>query len=1282
MRVQDSYKRKTLLVALILFLLSSSTSVILPHSASAAVQVEYYVAPNGSDTNPGTQDLPFATIQHARDEVRTINSNMTGDIYVYFAPGTYHTPNTVNFTAADSGTNGFNIIYKNLGDVGSAKFVGGVNVNSSWTQVQASTSSANPDSDMQQTMVGKVYKTNLLTQMNTTFPNGHPATSGPLPNNANGVFSINTLYVNDIRATQARTLNSNKYPGFQSTFFENPLFSAGGSYTSMTYKFSDAANIFESKLANAQNRGDLNAQIVTNDIGGGHSWESNTLPITNINTILKTLTFNPNNVGEFAPLYWISSNSRYYLQGNLAFLDTPGEFYFNRKTYDLYYYPKDNETNLAQQDIVIPTTQQIINITGERTGTWDSTVITPVQNIVFDGLKFEDTSYPDYFCNGWPWLEYGNGVKHYPFPDYAKNSSNPTYSGQSERPQFMVGVLTLKYAQNITITNSHIKNAGMMGIELGYGTSYNTVSNSLIEYTGHAGVDIQGGFPGVDGTSQAISFTNHNLVDNLVIHDVGQLNLQSHAVGISNATNNTVSHIEMYNSPRRAILLLSSNVQGWDNGWLGDGYTNQAFPYNLIRDQYAHHNTFSNIYIHNVQQDGGDDGGIFTAFLYYPRDNYSQPNYFNQIVLDKVAANPNMTDISPNNINFDMGWLGIHTSNIKTVNANQYNIENSNLQNGQVIVDNASFNFFSPQDGLENFDDSEMDYANIGVQTSLFPAAYAGAITDRTITPLADIYFSDNFENGLDWTKWLYSGVRPTISKEYMSEGPFNGTGALNLSDQGTTKSTLYRNFSNNLNKVVTVDFFDRVSSKLAAYNSERQLYATTNTYARVDNGTAAGIVAMGVDTGVSGSNYMVKVGGTNTATNLRRTTGWHTLKFDYTDSTEVKLYIDNNLVKTINGSGQSFNYVALGSPNGNTDSFFDQLYIFGGTSAPAPESLPAPAILSVPGKIEAEDFSNMWGVGGELSSEGTLDVGWINKDDWMEYKVNVASTGTYQVNYRVSVNSGATGGVNFLVDGVSQKITALPSTGGWQNWTTVSDTVNLSAGVQTIRLKATGKDWNFNWFELVPIVVTNPNPFGYWKLDETSGTTASDSSGNNKTGTLNGGASWGAGKIGNGLSFNGTNSYVDFPDSTNPVAFTVSLWVKPSATTAQNIWTKTNASGATSTWSNQLRINSSGKFEAYTYDGAGKTVTGTTAVQPDVWYHIALVATNNGQMKLYVNGQSEGTPVSIGTMWTGGTRFWLGSNAGNVSGGAWGWYNGMADDVKLYNSALNDTDIVDLYSM
>jgi hypothetical protein len=81
-------------------------------AASAEVQQTFHVSLGGSDDNPGTKAEPFASIEKARDAVRQINGNMTGDIVVVLKGGTYNLSETVRFDAQDSGTGGHNVIYK------------------------------------------------------------------------------------------------------------------------------------------------------------------------------------------------------------------------------------------------------------------------------------------------------------------------------------------------------------------------------------------------------------------------------------------------------------------------------------------------------------------------------------------------------------------------------------------------------------------------------------------------------------------------------------------------------------------------------------------------------------------------------------------------------------------------------------------------------------------------------------------------------------------------------------------------------------------------------------------------------------------------------------------------------------------------------------------------------------------------------------------------------------------------------------------------------------------
>ncbi|MFJ1472120.1 carbohydrate-binding protein [Massilia orientalis] len=62
-----------------------------------------------------------------------------------------------------------------------------------------------------------------------------------------------------------------------------------------------------------------------------------------------------------------------------------------------------------------------------------------------------------------------------------------------------------------------------------------------------------------------------------------------------------------------------------------------------------------------------------------------------------------------------------------------------------------------------------------------------------------------------------------------------------------------------------------------------------------------------------------------------------------------------------------------------------------------------------------------------------------------MSYSVNPSSSGWYTVSYRIAT-TGATGQVVLSQNGQDMGPTiALPNTGGWQNWTTVSATETLT---------------------------------------------------------------------------------------------------------------------------------------------------------------------------------------------------------------------------------------------
>ena len=161
-------------------------------------------------------------------------------------------------------------------------------------------------------------------------------------------------------------------------------------------------------------------------------------------------------------------------------------------------------------------------------------------------------------------------------------------------------------------------------------------------------------------------------------------------------------------------------------------------------------------------------------------------------------------------------------------------------------------------------------------------------------------------------------------------------------------------------------------------------------------------------------------------------------------------------------------------------------------------------------------------------------------------------------------------------------------------------------------------------------------------------------------------------------IDFSGTSQFVNVPDTVHPSAYTISAWVRPDTIRGQSIIVRSDAGGPASAWSHQLRMTATGRFEHYFFDGAAKAVTGTTVAGANTWYHVAAVATNSGTARLYVNGVEEGTPAGVGTLWTGGTRWMIGSNSGNGLSGlaALNYFDGKIDEVAFWHGPMDASQV------
>ncbi len=192
---------------------------------------------------------------------------------------------------------------------------------------------------------------------------------------------------------------------------------------------------------------------------------------------------------------------------------------------------------------------------------------------------------------------------------------------------------------------------------------------------------------------------------------------------------------------------------------------------------------------------------------------------------------------------------------------------------------------------------------------------------------------------------------------------------------------------------------------------------------------------------------------------------------------------------------------------------------------------------------------------------------------------------------------------------------------------------------------------------------------FGF---NDGTGTTLTDSSGNHNNGTISS-ATWSPGLFGQALSFNGTNSWVTIPSSASlnlTTGMTLEAWVKPAALTDWGAVIMKERTGGLS-------------YAMYADNGAGQPpsgyvhigtsdnfITGGSALPLNTWSHLA--ATYDGSnLDIYVNGYLAGTLGMTGALTTSTGALRIGGNS------IWGeFFNGLIDEIRVYNRALNQAEI------
>lgn len=230
--------------------------------------------------------------------------------------------------------------------------------------------------------------------------------------------------------------------------------------------------------------------------------------------------------------------------------------------------------------------------------------------------------------------------------------------------------------------------------------------------------------------------------------------------------------------------------------------------------------------------------------------------------------------------------------------------------------------------------------------------------------------------------------------------------------------------------------------------------------------------------------------------------------------------------------------------------------------------------------------------------------------------------------------------------------------------------------------------------------VAANAALVHHWPLDESGGLAAPDVASGADATLLrfenNDDTHWVPGQVNGGLSLAAGPSLsnhmtADIPamDASESGGFTIMMWVQPGSIVAnvgeyQLFYSPDGVIGLTIY--NAVFQGRSHVRQLLFWDGdLSRIVLGGTHLRPGDWYHVAVTSTGRGgERRLYVNGDREAKHflVSSGGVDAGNADGWTAGGAlfGAFNGNGGRWHNSALDDVRIYDAALSDAEVLGVY--
>ena len=528
----------------------AGVGITVNRAEAATGAITFYVSPTGNDANAGTSaSAPVQTLQRAQELVRGVDGDMTGNVTVQLATGFYRMTSPLSLTTADSGSNGYNVVW--TAAPGARPVLAGSDQITGWAPMSA----------------------------------GSPIWVAQAPEH----LKTMQLYVNGARATLAHGALPAALTGQDATGY------SGGGTT----------------LAGWRNPSGTSPNLIFGYQGGLGAWTDPSCPVASFsgaevvmaepcwtNTTARAGSFPDGQPYNLVGLATITEQPT-GVENAFQFLsaDTPGEWYLDQGSSKIYYVPEPGQ-DMATADVEAPVLQQLV--------TGNGTASAPVHNITFYGLQFSyatwlgDTYQGQGATNGFSEIQANyqvtgadgaaaQGLCHVPPSSYTEGTC--PYGDWTQLP----GAVSFTYDQDIKFQADAFIHLGAAGLTLGDGSQNDLVHGSVITDTSGNGIQLGNvDMPTATGSSQ----TSGNAVTDNYIFDTPVEFLGGVAIDSGYTADDTISNNQIDGTPYTAISM----------GWGGWPDKEQEAP----QPNFSYGNSISDNLIFNIMQTLGDGGAVYT----------------------------------------------------------------------------------------------------------------------------------------------------------------------------------------------------------------------------------------------------------------------------------------------------------------------------------------------------------------------------------------------------------------------------------------------------------------------------------------------------------------------------------------------------------------------------------------------------------------------------------------------------------------------------------------------